>query len=66
MFVRRFLLFPPSRESTFDREKETERIQMAFESLQESVLFDNNLLMEIMESTVLKNGTSCLIDFSLI
>lgn len=65
MFVRRFLLFPLSRESTFDRGKETERIQMAFESLQESVLFDNNLLMEIMESTVLKNGTSFLIDFSL-
>lgn len=65
MFVRRFLLFPPLRESNFDREEETKRIQMAFESLQESVLFDNNLLMEIVESTVLKNGTSCLIDFSL-
>lgn len=64
MFVRRFLLFPPLRESNFDREKETERIQMAFESLQKSVLFDNNLLMEIVKSTVLKNGTSCLIDFS--
>lgn len=57
MFVCRFLLFPPLRESNFDREEETERIQMAFESLQESVLFDNNLLMEIVESTVLKNGT---------
>lgn len=65
MFVRRFLLFPPLRESNFDREEETERIQMAFESLQKSVLFDNNLLMEIVEPTVLKNGTSCLIDFSL-
>lgn len=38
---------------------------MAFESLEESALFDNNVLMEIVESTVLKNGTSCFIDFSL-